>query len=139
MDTTAERFAARSGVTTLEQEGRSRCGCTATATLSPDPADDAGAPVPTGALLVLVDAVARTAACAALRAPCTLQAAGAGVRYDAPAAGRLTATATVPSDGELGDRADAAGTVRFSVAVEITDAGGQRVATGTVQWVAHLD
>jgi hypothetical protein len=51
----------------------------------------------------------------------------------------VSATASVPCEGELADRADASGVLRFSVAVDVVDLAGERVATGTVQWQARLE
>jgi hypothetical protein len=118
--------------------GWSRCGCTATTALA------AGAlPAPAIALLAVIDGVARAAAASALDAPgrpapTELAPTAVAVRYQGPACGELTATATVPCDGDLADRADAGGVVRFSVAVEVTGDDGRRVATATVQWRARL-
>jgi hypothetical protein len=139
-----ERFAAHVGVRLLGPDADSPCG-TATATLpeSSSWCDDSGtAAVPTGALLALVDATARAAASTALgdRGPrATLRTTATGVHYRSPASGAVTATATVPCEGELAHRADEQGVLRFSVAVELVDGAGDRVATGTVQWLARLD
>ncbi|MFO7281244.1 MAG: hypothetical protein C0P77_012645 [Thermoanaerobacterales bacterium] len=126
------------------------CGCWATATVpaSPPwtaaagPAGDAEGPtVPTAAILAAVDATARRVAWAALGEPgdaATLVETAASVQFHRAARGVVTARASVPCDNPISHRADASGTVRFSVAVDVTDAGGDRVATGSVQWLAQL-
>jgi hypothetical protein len=142
-----ERFAARAGVRLVYPDDLAAGGsggCSAVARLV-DP-DDAGAggPVPPAAVIVLVDAAARAAATAALTdpdapgEPPVLVLAAAGVQFHGAACGPLTAVATVPCEGRLADRADAEGGLRFSVAVEVRDAGGAPVAAGSVQWVARV-
>lgn len=150
-----DRFAAHVGVT-VHHQGGTPCECGATATLTEPPAwartpatdadgtgtdADDGAAVPTGAVLALVDAAARGAAEAALSGhggPAALVPVATGVQYRTRPVGSLTATATVPCEGELTDRADPRGVLRFSVAVTVLDRHGDRTATGTVQWVATL-
>ena len=51
----------------------------------------------------------------------------------------VTASASVPCEGLIVDRADENGDFRFSVAVEVVGPTGTRVATGTVQWLAHIE
>lgn len=126
------------------------CGCWATATVptSPPwtaaagPAGDAEGPtVPTAAILAAVDATARRVARAALGEPggvATLVQTAASAQFHRAARGAVTARASVPCDGPISDRADASGTLRFSVAVEVTDEAGDRVATASVQWLAVL-
>lgn len=99
-------------------------------------------PVPTGALLALVDATARAAAEAAVTVPgrrTALTATATGVQFREPARGTVTARASVPCEGAITDRADDRGLFRFSVAVEVVDPAGRRVANGTVQWLAQID
>jgi hypothetical protein len=165
-----ERFAAHVGVRVDPSGDGSPCGCGATATLAAPPhwlgahgdrSDgdsvgqgghragevnlDAGsrdAPLPTGAVLALVDAAARAAARAAVTAPgrqTTLVPMATGVQYGMTATGSVTARATVPCEGVLLDRADERGVLRFSVAVDVVDALGGRVASATVQWLATVD
>ena len=145
----SERFTAHVGVRVTPGDG-SLCGCGATATLTASPAwDDAdragGAgptTVPTGALLALVDATAREAAEAAVAVPglrATLVPTATGVQFRNSARGALTASASVPCEGEIIDRADDQGVFRFSVAVDVVGSTGARVATGTVQWLARVD
>ncbi|HEX6420026.1 MAG TPA: hypothetical protein VFZ77_16110 [Acidimicrobiales bacterium] len=139
-------FAAHVGVEVQRHEAAPG-GCVATAVLeAPPPWLAASGPaearaVPTGALLALVDATARAAADAVLASPgvrATLVPAATSVQYGPAAAAPLTASASVPCEGVLTDRADGDGRIRFSVAVEVTDAGGERVATASVQWRATL-
>lgn len=152
----SERFAAHVGVQVGPCKDRSPGNCGATATLADRPrwlasgegasVDDGGDPpatrVPTGAVLALVDATARAAAEAALGVPgtpATLVPTATGVQHRvASAAGAVTAHASVPCEGTLTDRADERGVLRFSVAVEVVDADGDRVATATVQWLARI-
>lgn len=104
-------------------------------------AGDEPVPVPTAALLALVDATARAAAEAAVGAPgrtTTLVPVATGVHFRALVHGPVTATASVPRDRDLADRADDRGALRFSVAVDVVGPGGARVAAGTVQWVARM-
>jgi hypothetical protein len=99
-------------------------------------------PVPTGALLALVDATARAAAEAAVAVPgrrTALTPTATGVQFREPARGTVTARASVPCEGAITDRADDRGLFRFSVAVEVVDPAGTRVANGTVQWLAQID
>ncbi len=150
-----DRFAAHVGVQ-VDEFDDSHCTCGATAVLTSAPwldrdghhqesprgehADDTA--VPTGAVLALVDAVARRAADVAAASSgrrVHLVATATGIQFRGPAAGRVTATASVPCEGVLVDRADDQGAFRFSVAVDVVDDGGDRVATGTVQWRGHLD
>lgn len=157
-----ERFAAHVGVRverTGGAEGVAECSheChvdgtwEATATLTgrpawlPDPASDVAAagdpPVPTAAILALVDAVARAAAAAAVTASgrrVTLVPTATGVQYLTAATGALRARGTVPHESEPVDRTDERGMVRFSVAVEVLDAQDIRVASASVQWVATV-
>ncbi|HLT68998.1 MAG TPA: hypothetical protein VKZ72_02455 [Acidimicrobiales bacterium] len=125
------------------------CGCWATATLPSSPpwaaaptGPVAGGPgVPTAAILAAVDATARRVARAALGEPggvATLVQTAASAQFHRAARGAVTARASVPCDGPISDRADASGTLRFSVAVEVTDEAGDRVATASVQWLAVL-
>lgn len=142
-DAAADRFADHVGVQVTATDG-TPCGCGATAVLRPPgPGDEAGAgTVPTGAVLALVDATARRAAEAAVTVPgytATLVPTATGVQYRRPATGPLTARASVPCEGQVADRADEQGTFRFSVAVDVDDPSGERVATGTVQWTCRLD
>jgi hypothetical protein len=113
-------------------------GCGAVATF-PAPPD---AVLPTGAVLALVDATARAAAEAAVtvsgRHP-ALVATAAGVQFREQGRGTITARATVPCEGVITDRADADGLFRFSVAVDVVDPSGARVAAGTVQWTGRMD
>lgn len=146
-----DRFAAHVGVR-VDQGVDTPCGCGATATLTDRPAwrqtadgGDGGAvadaAVPTGAVLALVDAAARGAAEEALsghEGPATLVPVATGVQYRSRPVGLLTATASVPCEGDLADRADPQGVLRFSVAVTVVDRHGDRTATGTVQWLATL-
>ena len=165
------RFAAQVGidVETIDP-ALPDCGCGAVATFSPPPARTAagsappsdpaagddrvadvtgagdpsgdGQPVPTGALLALVDATARAAAEAAVAVPgrrTALTPTAAGVQFREPARGTVTARASVPCEGAITDRADDRGLFRFSVAVEVVDPAGTRVANGTVQWLAQID
>jgi hypothetical protein len=144
-----ERFAAHVGVQVDTSGDGSPCDCGATATLTAaapwlEPGQDDGgtAPVPTGAVLALVDAVARHAAGVAVAESghrVRLDATAMGIQFRAPAAGPVTATASVPCEGVIADRADERGSFRFSVAIEVVDDAGERVATGTVQWRGHLD
>jgi hypothetical protein len=151
----SERFAAHVGVHIGRDDG-SQCGCGATATLTASPtwrsasdardASDAGGagatPVPTGALLALVDATAREAAEAAVAVPglrATLVPMATGVQFRDAAWGTVRASASVPCEGVLVDRADDQGMFRFSVAVDVVGSTGSRVATGTVQWLARVD
>lgn len=136
-------FAAHAGVRVEAADGDAPCGL-ALASLDPAPWAPAAGPVPTGAVLVLVDAAARAAAVAALTGPdrpagpAALVATATSVQHHRSAAGPLVAAASVPCDGVLADRARDDGTVRFSVAVEVTDGEGQRVAVGSVQWAARV-
>jgi hypothetical protein len=155
-----ERFAAHVGVR-VERRGDSEaddmgpcdvdgtCGATATLTgrpawLSVTASDGSGAedaPVPTAAVLALVDAVARGAAEAAVTASgrrVTLVPTATGVQYLAAATGALHARGSVPHESEPVDRTDERGMVRFSVAVEVLDARDTRVASASVQWVATV-
>ncbi|MBN2623769.1 MAG: hypothetical protein JXA83_10390 [Acidimicrobiales bacterium] len=133
----SERFTARIGVQVEPRSDGCAGNCGATATLDPPTAS-----VPTGAVLALVDAAARAAAETALGVPgtpATLVPTATGVQHRvASAAGALTAQASVPCEGTLADRADERGVLRFSVAVEVVDAAGERIATGTVQWLARI-
>jgi hypothetical protein len=127
-----ERFASHVGVR-IDTEGAPPCG--SRATLDPSP----GGTVATGAVLALIDAAARQAATVATQLgprPVELEVTGAAVQFRAPAAGALTATGTVPCEGLVTDRAGDDGSFRFSVAVEVVDEGGARVATASVQWRA---
>lgn len=145
----SERFTAHVGVHVTPGDGSLRgCGAMATLTASPawDDADGAGGAgpttVPTGALLALVDATAREAAEAAVAVPglrATLVPTATGVQFRDSARGAVTASASVPCEGELVDRADDQGVFRFSVAVDVVGSSGARVATGTVQWLARVD
>jgi hypothetical protein len=131
-----ERFASRVGVR-VDVEGAPPCGARATL----DPPDGDGR-VATGALLALVDAVARRAATDATVGsdrPVHLAVTAAAVQFRSPATGGLSATATVPCEGMITDRADADGSFRFSVAVDVVDEGGARVASASVQWRAGPD
>jgi hypothetical protein len=138
-----ERFAARAGVRLVDGAAADAPGgCSAVARLAdPDAPGDLLAPA---AVIVLVDTAARAAATAALSdpegggEPPVLVLAAAGVQFHGVARGPLTAVATVPCESRLADRADAAGGLRFSVAVEVHDADGAAVAAGTVQWVARV-
>lgn len=151
-----ERFAAHVGVRVERRsDGRVGCDvdgtCDAAATLTGRPAwlpaaasDGSGAvdaPVPTAAVLALVDAVARAAAEAAVTASgrqVTLVPTATGVQYLAAATGALNARGSVPHESEPVDRTDDRGMVRFSVAVEVLDARDTRVASASVQWVATV-
>ena len=143
-----ERFAAHVGVRMVDAGDGAPCGCRATARLvgpaawlGDAGADGGGEPVPTGAVLALVDAAARAAAEAALAGPgrrATLVPTATGVQHRVAATGTVTASASVPCEGVLADRADERGLLRFSVAVDVVDARGDRVATGTVQWLATI-
>jgi hypothetical protein len=129
-----ERFAADVGIR-IETAGAPPCG--ARATLEPDGSTDA--PVATGAMLALVDAVARRGAVEATAdapRPLRLEVVAAAVQFRSPAVGRLAATATVPCEGTVADRADADGAFRFSVAVDVVDEAGVKVASASVQWRA---
>ena len=142
-----DRFATHVGVRVAGPDHGSASGCGATATLAErpwlaGPTDDPLGPAPTGALLALVDATARHAARAALGpagAGAAIEPTATRVQHHRPARGDLSASADVPCEGALADRADEHGVLRFSVAVAVVDAGGDRVATGTVQWRARLD
>jgi hypothetical protein len=145
-----ERFAARAGVRLVDPDAatdEAGDGSHAVARLvDPDGAAGpcGGDAVPPAAVIVLVDAAARAAALAALTdpdgggEPPVLVLAAAGVQFRGAACAPLTAVATVPGEGRLADRADAEGGLRFSVAVEVRDAGGAAVAAGSVQWVARV-
>ncbi|HEX6424188.1 MAG TPA: DUF4442 domain-containing protein [Acidimicrobiales bacterium] len=140
----AERFAAHVGVRVVRGEAPPG-GCWATATLPGRPWSAAAAgpadPVPTGAVLALIDATAWAAAEASLAAPgfrATLTPAASSVQYGATATGTVTARASVPCEGALVERADERGLLRFSVAVEVVGGDGTRVATATVQWRAAV-
>lgn len=131
------RFATLVGVRVTAGDG-TPCGCGATATLD-DTADES--PVPTGALLALVDATAREAAERAVAAPgrrATLVPLATGVQFRGTVPGPVTARASVPCEGVLVDRADEEGVFRFSVAVDVVASTGDRVAAGTVQWLARV-
>jgi hypothetical protein len=139
----SDRFAAHVGVQVTPGDG-APCGCGATATLEPTPAwdDQVGAPAPSAAVLALVDATARHAAEAAVAEPglrATLVATATSVRFRASIPCPVTASASVPCEGLIVDRADENGDFRFSVAVEVVGPTGTRVATGTVQWLAHIE
>jgi hypothetical protein len=140
-----ERFATHVGVQVDRSGDGSPCDCGATATLTAEApwlAEGEDAPAPTGALLALVDATARQAASAALGKAgqgAVVIATATSVQHHREAAGAVSATASVPCEGELADRADASGVLRFSVAVDVVDLAGERVATGTVQWQARLE
>jgi hypothetical protein len=160
----SERFAAHVGVRVGRRHepeaedlaaGTDGCDvdgtCEATATLtgrppwlSPTASDGSGteaAPVPTAAVLALVDAVARAAAEAAVTASgrrVTLVPTATGVQYLASASGALHARGSVPHESEPVDRTDERGMVRFSVAVEVLDSRETRVASASVQWVATV-
>lgn len=113
-------------------------GCGAVATF-PAPPD---AVVPTAAVLAVVDATARAAAEAAVTVSgrhAALVATATGVQFREQGRGTITAQATVPCEGVITDRADADGLFRFSVAVDVVDPSGARVAAGTVQWFARMD
>lgn len=120
------------------------CGCGAVAAVSPPEVAADGEPaaiVPTGIVLALVDATARAAAEAAVTVPgrrTTLVATATGVQFREAARGTVTARASVPCEGVITDRADERGLFRFSVAVEVADPAGTRVANGTVQWLAQI-
>lgn len=117
-------------------------GCGAVAAVSPPEAASGGGYVPTGILLALVDATARSAAEAAVTVSgrrATLAPTATGVQFREPAQGTVTARASVPCEGMITDRADDRGRFRFSVAVDVVDPSGARVATGTVQWLAQID
>lgn len=142
-----ERFAAHVGVRMVDAGDGSPCGCWASAELDGSrtwlaaAGDHDGDEVPTGAVLALVDAAARAAAEAALAGPgrrTTLVATATGVQHRIAATGTVAARASVPCEGVLADRADDRGVLRFSVAVDVVDAHGARVATGTVQWLATI-
>jgi hypothetical protein len=142
-----ERFAARAGVRLVEPDDAAPGpdGSRAVARLvDPDGAAVRCGAVPPAAVIVLVDAAARAAAIAALTdpdgggEPPVLVLAAAGVQFHGAACGPLTAVATVPGERRLADRADAEGGLRFSVAVDVRDAGGVPVAAGSVQWVARV-
>ena len=139
-----ERFAAHVGVQVVRGEAPPG-GCWATATLPGRPwgagADDPAGPVPTGAVLALIDATARAAAEASLATPglrAAISPAASSVQYGATGTGTVTARASVPCEGALVERADERGLLRFSVAVEVVDGDGTRVATATVQWRATI-
>jgi len=149
-DGPGERFATHVGVRVDRSGGPSHYGCGATATLTAtppwrsrdDPPVGDDGTVPTGALLALVDATARAAAEVAVARPghrASLAPTAAAVQFGSDAAGSVTATATVPCEGMITDRADDQGSFRFSVAVEVNDDDHHRVATATVQWLAHLE
>jgi hypothetical protein len=128
-----ERFAERIGVR-VHPVDAPPCGAWGTL----DPPAGAGA-VATGAVLALVEAVARRAAATATadaEPAVDLQVTGAAVQFRSTAAGRLTATATVPCEGIVSDRAGADGSFRFSVAVDVVDRDDARVASASVQWRA---
>ncbi len=155
-----ERFAAHVGVRVEhrgdgEADGPDACDvdgtCGAAATLTGRPAWLPGAasdgavaedaPVPTAAVLALVDAVARAAAEDAVTASgrqVTLVPTATGVQYLAAARGALHARGSVPHESEPVDRTDEQGKVRFSVAVEVLDARDTRVASASVQWIARV-
>jgi hypothetical protein len=144
-----EHFAAHVGVRVERGSVDGVCGAIATLTgrpaWLPDAASDGtvaeGAPVPTAAVLALVDAAARSAAEAAVTAPgrqVTLVPTATGVQYLVAARGGLRARGSVPCEHALVDRTDERGMVRFSVAVEVVDAQDIRVASATVQWVATV-
>ena len=139
-----ERFAAHVGVRIVRDEAPAG-GCWATATLPERPwsagADGPAGPVPTGAVLALIDATAWAAAAASLATPglrAALSPAASSVQYGATGTGTVTARASVPCEGALVERADERGLLRFSVAVEVVDGDGTRVATATVQWRATV-
>jgi hypothetical protein len=129
-----ERFASAVGIR-IDDDGAPPCGARATL----DPSAGADDPVPTGALLALVDAVARRGAAEATHdapEPLRLEIVAASVQFRSPAVGRLTATATTPCEGTVADRAGPDGGFRFSVAVDVVDGAGTRVASASVQWRA---
>lgn len=156
--TAGERFAARLGIH-VDRADPTLAGCGAVATFSPpsaaddpggdDPTATAGtagaaeiAAVPTGVVLALVDATARAAAEVATAVPgrhTTLAPTATSVQFRAAARGTITARASVPCEGVLTDRADDHGVFRFSVAVDVVDPSGARVASGSVQWLARID
>ena len=152
--TAGERFAAGLGIR-VDRADPTLAGCGAVATFSPppaaaDPTDPTGSgvttavgdvPVPTGIVLALVDVTARAAAESAVAVPgrhTMLAPTATGVQYRAPARGAVTARASVPCEGVITDRADDHGVFRFSVAVDVVDPTGTRVASGSVQWLARI-
>jgi hypothetical protein len=128
-----EQFASHVGVR-IDTEGAPPCGSRATL----DPASGGGT-VATGAVLALIDAAARQAASVATQLgerPVELEVTGAAVQFRSQAAGALIAIGTVPCEGLVTDRAGDDGSFRFSVAVEVVDPDGTRVASASVQWRA---
>jgi acyl-coenzyme A thioesterase PaaI-like protein len=61
-------------------------------------------------------------------------ASNAEIAYTKLASGPIDARAELSGGGELVERLDADGKVSFPVEVTLTDAGGETVATATVQW-----
>jgi hypothetical protein len=139
----SERFAAHVGVHIGAGDGPP-CGCGATATLESTPGwdDQPGAPAPSAAVLALIDTTARRAAEEAVAGPgrrASLVPTATTVQFRASIPCPVTASASVPCEGVIVDRADENGDFRFSVAVEVVGPSGTRVATGTVQWHAHVE